>query len=716
MRKNLRKVAPWLMLLTFTALTFFVRLMVLNRYETPPSGDLAGHLLVLESYTSEDPIHPDWKYHSPPLFYFLIVKPFTTIFPLFLGLKIYSALIPSMVAIPFFLLCRKITGNDVSSLIATVLFTFSEPYNEIIGWGGITNMMGILFALFFFYFTFKMFEQKRVHYAIMSSLFFSMTVGTHHFTAVYCGLVIVVMLLIMMIQRRFTAMRWLLLMLLTTLALSIPYAYVYLYLLMNRAGVLEIGSLQSLSDPRNWGRLYYDFWTYISREPWTSIIYAVIIFPSAYYLKKYDKREPKIFVVCLFAALAILIFFTNIELICRVVYFLPIPLFLTIAIFIKSSLERMRNKRAHLLFMFLLSIIVGSLMYASYVRLNVAVDWYHVLDNEALEAIDWISKNTLGNTTIFVNRDVLDVWIEALAHRATLAPRPWAFHITKQEHYRISDANIISLGNHVLENGKVAVSDHFPEGYETPGIYIRTSMSYAPLLFIYDGAQYMELTSMNNRTSYMPNLLGSPQKSVYEASSSGKEAFIVYRYSYEKFYTALRNVSLTTHSTITISYELKSPSYLINELMLKISAHWRSKVIRATIDGNQMRLSLLTSDGFSSIPANLVISITKADGLSFIYFNMTDPMLQLPTFTLLFKPSNTRVSVTLNICIEGIKAGQEARLFSSYELMEKYNVGYVVVDKTKSYSDFVRFEKNPAHFLKVYENNRVAIFKVVGGG
>jgi hypothetical protein len=688
--------------------------MALNRYETPPSGDLAGHLLVLESYTSEDPIHPDWRNHSPPLFYFLVVKPFTTIFPLFLGLKMYSALIPSIVAVPYFLLCRKIVRNDISSLIATMLFTFSEPYNEIIGWGGITNMLGIFFALFFFYFAFKLLEQKRLYYIIFSSLFFSMTIGTHHLTAVYCGLVITVMLLTMMIQRQFTAIRWLLLMLLITLVLSIPYAYVYSYLMMNRAGVLESSSLQSLLDPRNWGKPYYDFWTYLSRAPWSSIIYAVITIASAYYLKKYDKRESKIFVIWLFAALAMLIFFTNIELIARVAYFLPIPLFLTIAIFIKSILEKMHNMKVRLLFMLLLFIIMGLLMHASYVRLNVAIDYYHILDNEALESINWIIKNTPSNITIFVTRDVLDVWIEALAHRATLAPRPWAIHITKQEHYRISDANIIYLGNHVLENGKVAVSDHFPEGYETPGIYIRTSMGYAPLLFIYDGVQYMEFTSTNNRTSYMLNLLGSPQKSVYEALSSGEEAFIMYRYSYEKFYTVLRKVSLTTYPMITISYDLESPSYIINELMLKISVHWRSKVIHATFDGNQMRLSLLTSDDYSLIPVHLTINITKADGLSFIYFNVTDPILRLPTFTLLFKPSNIRASVTLNICIEGIEAGQEARVFSSYKLMEKYNVGYIVVDKAKSYSDVVRFEKNPAHFLKLYENNRVAIFKVVG--
>src|SRR5256712_62908 len=126
---------------------FLVLFLTINAQIGPPSEDLGGDLVVLHTYTQADPVFPNFRLEAPPLYYLLVILPMNTLFPALLAQKIVDAFVPSIVIFPFYFLCKLLIQKRLASSVAALMFSFSEAFNQIMGWGGTLNMFAFVFAI-----------------------------------------------------------------------------------------------------------------------------------------------------------------------------------------------------------------------------------------------------------------------------------------------------------------------------------------------------------------------------------------------------------------------------------------------------------------------------------------------------------------------------------------------------------------------------------------
>ena len=210
---------------------FLFRFVSINSQPAPPSADLAGDLIVLHTYTQQNPVFPYFKYEAPPLYYFIIVFPFTTIFGNLMGMKIIDSFVPSLLIFPFYFFCKLITKDRLASIIGASLFSFSEAFNEMLGWGGTFNMFAFVFAIASFYYLLRLVREGKTRDSLLLGLFLSLTVGTHNLTAVYVGLATILTFMLSFVAqlRLLPSTRAYLIAVLVAGVLCIPYIPYYLY-------------------------------------------------------------------------------------------------------------------------------------------------------------------------------------------------------------------------------------------------------------------------------------------------------------------------------------------------------------------------------------------------------------------------------------------------------------------------------------------------------
>src|SRR5438552_1118465 len=175
-------------LVVLFSITFVIRFLAVNAQPAPPSEDLGGDLIVLHSYTEKNPVFPYFRYEAPPLYYFVIVLPLTMLFSPITGLKVIDALVPSILIFPFYFFCKIVVNQRPASIIAASLFAFSEAFNEMMGWGGTLNMFAFTFAIGSLYFLVKLMQRQQRNDALLLATFISLTIGTHHLTALFVGI------------------------------------------------------------------------------------------------------------------------------------------------------------------------------------------------------------------------------------------------------------------------------------------------------------------------------------------------------------------------------------------------------------------------------------------------------------------------------------------------------------------------------------------------
>ena len=705
---DLRKARSWFTLLVLMALIFSIRLMILNRYEAPPSGDLPGDLAVLDAYISSDPVHPEYKFQRPPVPFLLVLFPLIKMFPIFLALKIYDALLPTLVALPFFLICKEITRSDKAVLISTALFTFTAEYNEIIGWGGARDMLGIFFMLFSLYYLIKAFEYKRKLYAVMSGIFLSLTVGTHQLTAVYYAFVLMTILGIIMLIKKLRTKYLSSLLSLTIIGaiLSLPYSYVYLYMLQNR---INVGL--NIYDFQEYAYVSVNLLNVLLRDtPTYTIIYSLAIIGFILMARSYKYQEIKVVIISLLMALVFLFLLLPTRGVLHLIYYLLIPVFLLLTFLLDKVFyvfQRVKLSR-RLILGALLFIIILAHVSGAYNRLVKAVSWYQVLDSNSIDVLNWISKNIPKDAVLLACDENLNVWIEGYAHRRALGgPKPLGYYVVASEYEKALVSNIICLGNYVAENGYIIVVDEFPHGYYTPGVLMRTFDYWIPLIYFYDEAQTLKFLT------YHANMLFSTTKVLENVSLISNELSIRFKYGWS-FGNVSRIVVLPrSEPRIRVIYDVNMAHAPIDQLDIRAIVDHTNKVLNISETRNDsITLNILTGEG-KIVEVNVSLISTSSPSYNITY-DLQNPLTKLPTITFTFKPKTHQVNVVIEVFVKLARCyDDKLNFWDSNELLKMYRIEYVVVDKKASYSRYVRFMHSPA-FAPIYENQRILILKVSG--
>lgn len=698
----LKNRSPWIVLAVIFIVIFVVRFNDVNKYLTPPSEDLGGDLNVLNAYVTPNAVRPYLRFESPPIYYFLVVLPSISVLPVFLGLKVYDALLPTLVAIPFFLLSKEIANDDFGAILATALFTFSEIYNEMMGWGGTLNLLGIFFMLFSAYFLLKTLKKLNLRDTILAGVFLSLVFGTHHLSAVYYSIVILFAATIVIAFKILPAkqmVKQLTVMLSVGGFLSLPYVGVYFFMVNNRV------SIASTFLPLQWIASLPTLILSMSRSfPVTAVV--ILLGLSGFFcVWRYCSRSVLAVPAAFLLAAVCLSIVLNTETVDRASYFVPIAIFSVSAVFFSRvrSLINDKDTSRRLVAFVLLSVITLILFQGAYARLDGAITYYHIVDDDAASALNWVRDNTPRGTVIFTNYASLGTWIEGYSNRKALAPRATGFIVTRPDFEEALVGNDIDAGNYVIKNGYMLVSDYFPAGYDNPGIYVRRNSKYEPLIFLDDAHQSFSFSLRNDTDVRRSNLL-SANKTMVEPFSEHDAVRITYQYSWN-FGTAMRQVELSRKPKVLVTYDLAITDGNISEFNLTSIVYSVNQVKSHTINGTNVNLTIITEDGTEEI---IRLSTNDSSNIWEVIYDDSMPS----SIVFLLGQLTSRISITLELDLTSIdNLDSDVQFTNSINLLRDYSVSYLLLDKEK-YSQWVRFTKGFKGLTYAFENERILILKM----
>jgi len=712
-----QRIWDWLALVVLLALIFGARLMVLNRHPYPPSEDLGGDLVVLDAMLSRDPVRPDYRFHSPPLYHLLVVWTFNRVLSVFDAAKVYTALVPTLMGVPFFLLVGSFVGGRRAALVATGLFTFSEAFNEMIAWGGVLNTLGMIFMIFFSLFLLRILKGGGMRDGLLAGVFASLTAGTHHLTAVYLGFVFLLALLIMIVLARKDVKGRLIPLSLVVLVgglASLPYADVYLWGMRNTVNVGASAQdvlLFSSRLPQVIGNLARGMPTF-------AVFVALGLVSLVYFFSTCRERCVLAVELSLILAVFALLLMLKPDTMIRASYFAPLPIFLAIGFFFSAALRWAARGRlgclggverslASVMAALLVALPVGLLSYGSYRRLATAVDYYQILNDDVVEALDWLAENTESDAVVYTNYNGLKSWIEGYGRRLCLDSRPLDYLVTRAEWLETADANRLALGNYGLESERLAVADHFPSGYDNPGIHLKIPGYSVPVIYLYDELQTAQFSKVGHEEEFVTNLLSAQAKHAQECAPN--EHGLSRRFEYGWDFGAASRVVGVEDTAVNVLYEVHFLDSKVRLFNLTASFYPGVEVSDVRFDGQSSFAS--GSSGGWRFWMELVPVHDEGVPLEIGY----DYHRRALAFC--FKPASSsfRVGVRLTLGIDPEVAGftEPASLcWDMYKLVDALGISHIVLDKNR-YAEFIRFTNNYPDFShRVFENDRMLVLEI----
>lgn len=689
-----RRFFPWIALFLIVGTVFAIRLVMLSSYAAPPGADAGNYLTILHAFCGNDVSGLDLAHSTPPIYYVLFLGPLVKLFPAFVALKVSKALVPALLAIPFFFLTRRIIKNDAISLLTAGLFAFSPPFSQMLSWGGDPNLLGIFFMLWSGYFLLRAIEQGSKRDAILCGLFLSLTVGTHLITAAFYVLALLLLGLGLLLWIRKEASPRIKLLLLAGASgalLSLPYLWTT-YLAIFSEGYL-FPKFGAVNVPT---AVSYSLFIVIP------VLVAVFIW---IWMKSKDKFIP-LFILSLTLSSLILAFAYPAGA-SRLVYFLYIPFFLILGIilqYLASGMVRARiNGRLGYVALFLIPLIAipGLLIADSYAVFKRGIEWHQELNDNTIEALDWITVHTGRGDVVLPNDYYLAWWIEGYAERRSLMPQPAATarYISEAEYEQIELANKMIAGNYIVDNGYVRVADFFPGPSANPRIFLHPGAANQELLFFDDSDAIWDGEKLSS----------APGK-VMEHEVTSETAILRYHYSWGDTQVT-RTVEVVTEPKVAVSYEL---SREIDQFQLMVKVAPEMTIKSYNIEGG--KVDIVLHDPYGRVAdTNIELLLLETDGeLEEVKFVAGEGANQASGFR--FNITGPESFARFRVTIKDEPAQSTIHFYDGVELIRD-NVDYILVNKADHaelrglYRDAYRFEYDP-RFEKVFENEEVLIFFV----
>ncbi|MEM3551683.1 MAG: hypothetical protein QXV01_11410 [Candidatus Bathyarchaeia archaeon] len=691
--------------------SFLAKLLVIS-FSGGLGADYGAYLRWVDVLRGADIVGGGLRY--PPLYPSLLI-----FFLIFLdeitALKTCTAFIYSLIAVPYFLLAKKIIGNNIFLLIASLLITFNMFYSEMMGWGGNANVLGFVFLTTFLIFwinSLKNIGSKRNIF--LAAFFLSLAVGSHYLLAAYIIVFFfVVLFLILLLRHEWSGastfknlIKTVLIIGLNGLILSIPYLFTYRHLL--NSAVFYETSL-NLADQRMFGLSVH-----VMSQNLFNIVFLTLGVIGILSLIKKDKLIG-LTLAALFISGCLPIFFTLHP--ARWIYFWPIPIFLGFPVFIKNLLPKLRKSHRILRAISTtgMVLLISTYIFCSVPLLSERLSYYNILTPKVLDALEYLRANTTANSVIATSGPYrrggegsghnYGWWIEGYADRKSVATAYLRFLIYYDEREIAEKANILFSGTHVLLNDFVMAAETLPADLGNPEIGINIGDFYDKLLFFADNETV--ITFSHNSDSYNLTLRDFKTKSPPMISSGSNGVNITYSCNSTVINKLIR---ISGDATIEISFELKDQDDGIDIKRIFIPLF---KADFTDLNGYRN-----ISDKNKNI--TLEIEITTSMG-AYVKLNVTvdyarDVMCleekgQEFAIFIFDNPEDATIKFTFNLPKLVNVSSNQLQYFEAYELIEQMKINYIMIDKNR-HREFEWFNNDKNHFSKEFENEIIAIFKV----
>lgn len=340
----------------------------------------------------------------------------------------------------------------------------------------------------------------------------------------------------------------------------------------------------------------------------------------------------------------------------------------------------------------------------SHNRFTESAEWYHVLGDDVVEALDWLKEHAELDAVIISNDGYLSWWIEGYAERKSyrsLSPE-YEQYASGEEKWQMDIGTKTMAGNHIVDNAYLRVADFFPSSLCNPRIILYHKDRYEELLYFDDN--YAIFATENGQV--VP-LSSAPEKGM-ERYTSAERIRLTYHYTWS-FAEVTRVVEVSTVPEVSISYGVSNDAG-IGYLATVARMAPGTKIEEYDITGD--RITILLRDRYEKI-INITLEVTSG-WLSHVEFVPGGSSVKsMPSFYFYV----TELPFTLSARVEEEFTRSEVEYHDGTELLKTY-ANYILVSSVEVaesrglYRDVYRFDLDPG-FEKVFENNGASIFRVL---
>ncbi len=692
--------------------SFGVRFWMLGRYAAPPSADHAFYLSQVHILTGEDVAGFG---ATMPLFLFTFLLGLLQIFDPLTAVRIFSALPFALLPIAFYALASRYTPRHWA-LLAAVLYVFNEGYSEMTGWGGAPDAFATSFMIASLVFLLRYLEAPNRRDLFVAAVLASLVVGSHHLTAYIYVLTVI----------GWGALEWLRS---RSIRVLIPFA--------------KFGAVAALASIP-WVTVYV--WDLSRMAPqltplWPNAFGGVV--PSLLYLMTYSlpiwiafaalavvggvatlgpRREGSLFLSMTVVALASALTIIR-DNQARPLYYLFIPLFGALPTFFPWALRRIRKdlrpkpRRAVQILLVAFLVVSSSVMLdQSVTRMSVAVDWFHAINQDQLDAIGWIQRNTPA-TAVIATAGVpffqlpegtrYGWWIEALAERKSFYGGSPGFAVLAAERQMVDDANAYFAGNYVLESPALQVADSFPSSNGNPIVGLWDGAAYRPVVYLDDGfVAATRLDSIGNlaRSTLFPP--GNDTAHLCTGSTPCIEATVLLPGIH-----ATRTEKIVSGS-VDLVYTFQATDGNLTSVEFPVWTSYGFRIASFVRNGNSSLASLSTVQG-TTVRTSIALTASAPANLTMNYTN-TNPEFGVPEMVYhldLVAPSpQVVVAIQLGFPDMPSTASGAVTAYDSFAVARDYRISYVFQDR-RLFTMYLRFQNDPRDYLPVYANPTIVVYE-----
>lgn len=701
------------------ASAFFVRYLVLFGNPAPPGSDYGNYLTNLHAFEGNDITGGGIQYPFVFIGFLWVVE---TAFGELPGLLIMGPLLAALVSIPSYLLLRNF-AKPLFALIGSAALTFGEWASEMIGWGGVPNLLGIIFGTFFMAFLAMYLRHGRRRDLVLAALAMALTAGSHQISIVVFAVAAILAILIAraaspkaeFVPRGARV-------LVAGLVCSLPFAPFYVGFAAASSGVpIFTPTPITLHDVF----FIFDWFFRESLVVWVPLTAAAVV---GYH--RLLRSDPTSFAVGVSLVLSPLLLMETVmsQHPVRPIYFLPVGIVPGAVAYLQSTADHLRStpalapgpaaSRSILLAVVLATAL--ALVPTSQSRMAQAAQFYTVATPALLDILNWIHANTPQAALVATSGPSQygqeantgcdwGWWVEGYAERVSLCTEDVQNLAYESQVTRSLEANHAFAGVVSFENGWVRVGDFAPYGTRgNPIISGDFGLGYEALVYFDDAGvvvQWWDSGTGSLHTASAHDLL--LQTSVRQ--SNGTVMF--QSLGVGQGISILREVTLAPGSAVVwnnYSFQVAG-----NLSQVSVSVFGTSSSTLNDFDTKTVTLSIGSASGFRENAAGFVQARQGTQAFEYANFS-TNPESNMPHVGFIFGPSGSlfNLSFEVNANVDRALPVAGAQLYTAKQVLVSAGAGYVLVDKTRL-RDYEWIAADHSDFRVAYQNAEIALFEVV---
>ncbi|MEM3833348.1 MAG: hypothetical protein QW128_07155 [Thermoprotei archaeon] len=324
-------------------------------------------------------------------------------------------------------------------------------------------------------------------------------------------------------------------------------------------------------------------------------------------------------------------------------------------------------------------------------------------NNDLIEALNWISKNTDRNAVI-VSEYPLGSWINLYTGRPTLENKPSSLNISMKDFLSSYDADSILNSNFEIRNRYIRVRDWSPVAPQRDPV-IGSSDGYNYVDFLYIDENHAKVKYVLDGKTVEPdfyNYKSTHSEWIYRNDSSAMlhHVYLLDGVRIDKYLTVSRS------SEVKIVYNVTGGSDVrILGFSLKLWIPWERKLGFTQVKNNTFSVSMDSGD-------YQVIVSSRLMNMSF------GPDEKWTQYRLLCNYEPIGNNIYTEIIVKALNAKSVSWMddkivaISADELMAKYRVAYLVVPTIIKKEFMDRFGLDYSRFKSQFENEKITIYKV----